>query len=55
MELVDDDGGVEREQPVVIDHENFYDGRVFGEMKSRATVHMEVIRKSIAVRGSFSV
>ena len=45
VELVDDDGS-EREQPVVIDHENFYDGRVFGEMRSRATVHMEVSMKT---------
>ena len=31
-----------KEHRVPIDHESFYDGRVFGETKSRATVHMEV-------------
>jgi len=30
------------ETPVQIDHESFYDGRVYGEMRSRATVHMDV-------------
>ena len=34
-----DDDNVER--PVRIDHETFFDGRVFGETKSRATVHLE--------------
>ena len=32
-----------KEHRVPIDHESFYDGRVYGETKSRATVHMEVI------------
>lgn len=31
----------EEERPIRIDHETFYDGRVFGENKSRATVHLE--------------
>ena len=31
-----------KEHRVPIDHESFYDGRVYGETKSRATVHMEV-------------
>ena len=31
-----------KEHRVPIDHESFYDGRVFGELKSRVTVHMEV-------------
>ena len=31
-----------KESPVAIDHESFYDGRVYGEMRSRATVHMDV-------------
>ncbi|CAB4064451.1 ADAM17 [Lepeophtheirus salmonis] len=35
---IDDDNN---ERMLRIDHENFYDGRVFGEVKSRATVHME--------------
>ena len=35
---VDDD---EVERPIRIDHETFYDGRVYGETKSRATVHLE--------------
>ncbi|XP_039295084.1 ADAM 17-like protease isoform X3 [Nilaparvata lugens] len=35
---VDGDG---KEKPVFIDHENFYDGRVFGETWSDASVHME--------------
>ena len=36
------DGPKIKEHRVPIDHESFYDGRVFGELKSRATVHMEV-------------
>lgn len=36
------DGPNFKEHRVPIDHESFYDGRVFGELKSRATVHMEV-------------
>ena len=31
-----------KESPVAVDHESFYDGRVYGEMRSRATVHMDV-------------
>jgi hypothetical protein len=31
-----------KEQVIHIDHESFYDGRLFGELKSRATVHLEV-------------
>ncbi len=31
----------EKETFVPIDHESFYDGRVFGEVQSRAQVHME--------------
>ncbi len=51
VEIVDDDddqGAVnvnkdkERERPVHIDPESFYEGRVFGEMRSRAAVHLEV-------------
>ena len=34
-----DDNNIEH--PIRIDHETFYDGRVFGETKSRATVHLE--------------
>ena len=30
-----------KEQVIHIDHESFYEGRVFGELKSRATVHLE--------------
>ena len=37
VELDDD----EKEVFVPIDHESFYDGRVFGETQSRAQVHME--------------
>jgi disintegrin and metalloproteinase domain-containing protein 17 len=37
VELDDDD----KEVYVPIDHESFYDGRVFGETQSRAQVHME--------------
>ena len=36
---VDDEG--EKEHFIPIDHESFYDGRVFGETNSRAQVHME--------------
>ena len=43
MEVDLDDGGQTQERPVVIDHENFYEGRVFGEMNSKAAVHLEVI------------
>ncbi|XP_075230695.1 ADAM 17-like protease Tace isoform X2 [Lycorma delicatula] len=35
---VDGDG---KEKPVFVDHENFYDGRVFGETWSDANVHLE--------------
>ena len=31
-----------KESPVTIDHESFYEGRVYGEMRSRATVNMDV-------------
>ena len=51
VEIVDDDephvpaeeGGqkMKRESLVHVDHESFYDGRVYGEMKSRATVHVD--------------
>jgi len=34
-----DDNNIEK--PIRIDHETFYDGRVYGETKSRATVHLE--------------
>lgn len=43
VEIVDDDeSGSEKEQPVFIDHEHFYEGRVFGQLKSSASVHLEV-------------
>jgi disintegrin and metalloproteinase domain-containing protein 17 len=42
VEVDVDDDGVHRERRVVIDPENFYEGRVFGEMHSRAAVFMEV-------------
>ncbi|PNF41049.1 ADAM 17-like protease [Cryptotermes secundus] len=35
---VDGDG---REKPVFVDHEDFYDGRLFGEVSSDARVHLE--------------
>lgn len=35
---VDGDG---LEKPVFIDHENFYDGRLFGEISSAASIHLE--------------
>lgn len=35
---VDGDG---QEKPVFVDHENFYDGRLFGEVSSEASVHLE--------------
>ncbi len=38
---VDDVDDKTTERPVVIDHEAFYEGRVFGEMRSRAAVHLE--------------
>ena len=49
-EIEEEDAGGVNESPkrkikehrAPIDHESFYDGRVFGETKSRATVHMEV-------------
>lgn len=42
VEIVDDDeSGSEKEQPVFIDHEHFYEGRVFGQLKSSASVHLE--------------
>ena len=31
----------QKEQVIHIDHESFYEGRVFGELQSRATVHLE--------------
>ena len=39
-----------KEHRVPIDHESFYDGRVFGETKSRATVHMEVEMTSFILK-----
>ncbi len=42
MEVEPDSSGRAREQPVAIDHESFYEGRIFGELESRAAVHMEV-------------
>ncbi len=42
VEIIDDDEGQEKEQPVFVEHENFYEGRVFGEMESNAAVHLEV-------------
>ena len=45
VEVVDEgsdgEGRPSREQTVVIDPENFYEGRVFGEVDSKAAVHME--------------
>uniref|UniRef100_A0A0A9XE39 ADAM 17-like protease n=1 Tax=Lygus hesperus TaxID=30085 RepID=A0A0A9XE39_LYGHE len=35
---VDGDG---REHPVAVDHENFYEGRLFGEKSSHASVHLD--------------
>ncbi|XP_021932803.1 ADAM 17-like protease isoform X2 [Zootermopsis nevadensis] len=35
---VDGDG---QETPIFVDHENFYDGRLFGEVSSEASVHLE--------------
>ncbi|PSN49544.1 ADAM 17-like protease [Blattella germanica] len=35
---VDGDG---QEKPVFVDHENFYEGRLFGEVTSDASVHLE--------------
>lgn len=35
---VDGDGN---EKPIAVDHENFYDGRIFGETWSDASVHLE--------------
>ncbi len=43
------DDGERAEQPVVIDPENFYEGRVFGELQSRAAVHMEVILNYVCI------
>lgn len=54
VEIDEDEDGTKKEQPVPIDHENFYDGRVFGELKSRAAVHMEVRIDSVfQIHGSF--
>lgn len=49
MEIVDDNSSIndtkkrssQKEQVIPIDHESFYEGRVFGELKSSATVHLE--------------
>ena len=41
MEIDDVDNTTSREYLIPIDHESFYDGRVFGEIKSSATVHLE--------------
>lgn len=47
VEVIEDDQGREKEQPVFIDHDNFYEGRLFGELKSRAAVHLEVNLKTL--------
>ena len=41
VEIDDVDNTTSREYLIPIDHESFYDGRVFGEIKSSATVHLE--------------
>lgn len=41
FKAVEIDGEEEKEHFIPIDHESFYDGRVFGETESRAQVHME--------------
>jgi len=43
VEIVDDEGsGNQTELRIPIDHESFYEGRLFGELDSKASVHMEV-------------
>ena len=41
VEVEDGDGDGDGAIPIPIDHESFYEGRVFGEMESRAAVHLE--------------
>ena len=41
VEIDDVDNTTAREYLIPIDHESFYEGRVFGEIKSSATVHLE--------------
>ena len=41
MEIDDVDNTTTKEYLIPIDHESFYDGRVYGEIKSSATVHLE--------------
>ena len=52
MEIDLDDDGTQKERKVYIDHENFYEGRVFGELESRAAVHMEVGLKQYMLNGA---
>lgn len=54
VEIVDEDGpGNHTEVRIPIDHEGFYEGRIFGEMDSKASVHMEVMNpvKKMKQRG----
>ena len=54
VEIVDDQGpGNQTEMRIPIDHESFYEGRLFGELDSKASVHMEVLRSLVRLLYKF--
>jgi hypothetical protein len=43
MKMLPQGPGNQTELRIPIDHESFYEGRLFGELDSKASVHMEVL------------